>query len=266
MNFSIVDFICSKGDGNVIEDIGDIHSNFLWILDGATQLSKENILSKDSDAAWLVKKMNDRIKHAVNTNGVSKLNLKSILKSASAELLNSLGTDFNVNDLDYTQEPSYAIAIVKIKNGMLEYLILGDCVVLIKSENKIIRLKDDGFITSPKSIYKQPRSIAKKLLLERRAKMNTGSGYWIGSLKGVGFNYATCGAIKVNVDDEIIISTDGLFRLVDLFNLMNVEDIYKTPFKDSLQILRSVESVSPLENRFKRSDDVLAYKCIIQRK
>lgn len=223
----ILKAITRKGDRMENEDSFGYTDNALWVIDGATDLFNLGLFEGD-DVAFYVKKLNDEIKSQYNETD----SLKQIIKQAILSLNNKI--NLNIKQYETYKYPSFAIAMVRFVDDKLEYLVLGDCTVLIDTGIEILNFTDtriSAFSKYNKQKIKEMKSkgIFNKenelsLFQSTRTMMNTENGYWIGSIDPVGLEHALVGEISANRNTKVICCTDGFFEAFELFNISKIDE------------------------------------------
>ena len=188
--------ICSiQGTAMENEDaLGNIE-NYFWIIDGATDLydSKKSIGYSVSEITHL---LSEKLKVHCN----EKESLKTIFQNAIKEVRNIIGLN-DSNHEEYYKLPTFAFIIARLSQRKLEYLILGDCVMLVNDEQLTDHRVDRLFDLGKNEIENSKKG---------RGLANKEKGYWIGSLDDASIEHALYGNLEVT-GDKIVLMSDGFY-------------------------------------------------------
>ncbi len=225
----------SRSQKKVNEDVVFV-SDSLWIVaDAASGLTKSDYMHQGSDAAWfsnfLVSSISKQIqakdqaaKSTANSNGFkdSDLSLSQILATACKQAADPFPT---CSELEM---PSAAIAILyknEAKN-QFEYLVLGDCVLLLETET-VTKVTDPtiaafdqialDFMAKSSQEHHQPfldqRPLANAILIENRKKKNQPDGYFIADCSTRWLGHELTGTILLSDLKRAALYSDGFDQL-----------------------------------------------------
>ena len=201
--------ICSiQGTAVENEDALGSFGNFFWVIDGSTDLynAKKSIGYSVSEVTHLLSKV--IAKHCSDSK-----TLKEIISESIKEVRSIIGLD-NFNHEEYCKLPTFAFVFAKLTRTKLEYMILGDCVLLVNdkeiTDHRVDRLFDLGKNEIENS-KKGLNVLNKKEILQKiRGLANTERGYWIGSLDDSSIEHALYGNLEVT-GDKIVLMSDGFY-------------------------------------------------------
>ena len=118
--------ICSiQGSSVENEDAVGSQNQYFWIIDGATDLynSKEEIGYSVSEVVHI-------LSESLSVNCKESKTLKQIFETALLEVKDEIG--LNSYELtEYYRLPTFAFIFAKLSEKKLEYMMLGDCVMLV---------------------------------------------------------------------------------------------------------------------------------------
>jgi len=256
LKFTRIDEVSVSG-GYVNLDLQGHRENVFWVIDGATALSSDKPDKATYEVQSIVEKIDETIKTRTDDTRVS---LKNIMYEA-AEEVNTLIPELHRREP--WEIPSCAIAITRINEESIDYILLGDVTIVFQSDglhvitdnsvgvlDKIAitekyRLQVDYGFTS-----KEARNAITPILRENRSKMNTPNGYWIfnGDINAI--DNALTGKIQIKNSGKLLLSTDGFSRLVDLFSAYNtweslLNDLENKTLEDMANRLRKLELQDP---------------------
>ena len=271
----------SQGSGSVNEDGWGILGSpddvtAAWVFDGVTGINGWNILSTDTDAAWLVAKAHDHLRNLADLD----LPLCEIL----SKLVQALIDDFKsaTEELDIPKDydpPAACLVLAKRYGAAWQALRLGDSCLLARA--------GDGAHTilaaSPNNVFDHQlaREAAKRraagvvdiksLLSEFRPQLllgrivrNRPGGYSILEANESATQFAEY--LDLGAPQEILLCTDGYYRAVDHYELHTDETLIEASLgrKGTDHVLtqvRAVEASDPFcqkYSRFKPADDATA--------
>ncbi|MBH8586385.1 MULTISPECIES: protein phosphatase 2C domain-containing protein [unclassified Thermoactinomyces] len=262
------------------EDLIGWYKNYYWVLDGASVPKGLNVPMEIS-TGWYVSKLNEGIIRAISSLR-EPFDLKDILRFAINYILeNSTIKQFrNSGDIIL---PSSTIGMVKIEENFLQYMVLGDSLILSDVDQQIRCFTDERL----KQIGRDMRNEINKLLklgngyqsnsvnkikldlvkLESSLR-NTEEGYWIASEDPKAAEKAYTGKIffEKNKDKHVLLMTDGFARAVTTLELFySWKDmlyfITENGLEPCLERIRKTEKNDPNGQyypRFKQFDDASA--------
>src|SRR6185437_10064785 len=258
-SFRIEDSGSDPGSINNDDCWGSVASA-VWILDGATGLSKERLLqSADSDAQWFVQAVDAELRNAdwsVPTGQLLRGALRRVFERFRSE---------SREGSEPTLWPFASFALIREFDDRIELVNLGDCRILWKKRSsdevqsfgssrvteldagvvrEIKRLHSEG-ITDNADIWK---AIAPIIQTNRNSKNRPG-GYWILDLTGEGLDHLQTMQIGPSDVDKVLLCTDGYYRLVDTYAKRTDKSLFDNSVGKG--IANSIRSIREIE----RSDD-----------
>lgn len=257
------------------EDLyGHIDSSY-WIIDGATGLYKNSIADDITDAQWYVKEIDISLKKRINNEAKS---LKVILKECINEVFELYKKQSKNSSCDKELYPSASIIIVRELGDYIEYLSLGDCTLLLNKNDNVIKVLDetvpklDAILTEEliKKVKEKHISISdareelSELCKRHRSMKNHKNGYWILEFDEEAIDNAIYDKVNKTDVSDIIIMSDGYYRLYDTFNIYKsdielINDLKDKNCADLIKIIKELEDSD--ENcltypRTKQRDDI----------
>lgn len=205
-----------QGTSKENEDVIGFTKNYCWVIDEATDLfnCKEKIGLSVSEYVEL---LSEEIKNNCSDNK----SLTDILINSINDLNSSI---LRFSDLDediFAKLPTFAFVFCRSINNKLEYIILGDC-YLVVDDNIITDNRISSFSTYNKNkINTLLKTVSEdkleterfKIFQQTRLKANKFDGYPIGSLDPQSINSALFGTIE-NIKSFQLMS-DGYFKYYD---------------------------------------------------
>ena len=200
-----IDRICSiQGSARENEDSVDYKNQYFWIIDGATDLfnSKDSIGYSVSEVSHLI---SECLKQYCNDS----LSLKKIFELALDDVRKRIKIDKCEFD-DYSQLPTFAFIFAKLSGLKLEYIMIGDCVMIVNNQ-VITDHRVDCLFEQGKFAINSNHEVDKKTILQNLRKLaNKPEGYWIGSLDKSSINHVINGSLEVT-SNHIVLMTDGFY-------------------------------------------------------
>ena len=205
-----------KGTSKENEDVVGFTKNYSWIIDGATDLfnCKEKIGLSVSEYVEL---LSEEIKNNCTDNN----SLTDILINSINNLNSSILKFSDLDDDIFAKLPIFAFIFCRSINNKLEYLILGDCYLVVNNniitDNRISSFSiynKNKINTLLKTVSEDKLEAERfKIFQQTRLKANKPDGYPIGSLDPQSINSALFGTIE-NIKSFQLMS-DGYFKYYD---------------------------------------------------
>lgn len=177
-------------------------------------------------------------------------------------------------DLTNTGTPSATVALVRVSDHEIEWLVLADAAVLLETEdgirvatddrvNAVATTQRDAALTENRN-DSEKRRLVRELVSAQRKVRNQPGGYWIAGSDPNAANEASTGSVRRRDGQRCALLTDGVTRLVEfgesswvnLFESLDREGPERT-----IDRVREVEASDPhLVHwpRYKPSDDATA--------
>lgn len=243
------------------EDIVGLSGSYLWVFDGASRADERACIQ----ARRLVAALDAGIRLAV---AAAPGSLRDVMVAAVRHARNECG-DARCGGW----KSSAAGIIARVDNGRLEYLRLGDVSLIVVQRDDVVVLGDPTAIDRERQ-YLADAAVSGRSLSEviqkRHTTMNQEGGYWMWSTEPLAALQAQTGVISLAPDARLLLLSDGLMRLVDLFGRMTaselIEHIESFGFLATIEVLRQIESTTPNAGHFvraKQCDDASGlYACV----
>ena len=252
----------SHTSGQINEDIIGYNAQAIWVLDGATSISgRKTLIHKlpQSDASWFVGQFShhfSKLDHDID--------LTTQLKSISQLIQQQSSTVWKNWDDQDIPSASFSAAFYDQKNIFLYNL--GDCRVLYQLDDEPIQhfgqsnveALDTALLQQYKHLSQQsPRPSHKEIwqqlvsqIRSNRLRMNQANGYWILSPDGLGIDHLQQIHLNYHQNAKVLLSSDGLYRLVDTYNDMTDQQFFSQAFQPNglnqlLARLRKIELNDP---------------------
>jgi len=279
--FHIEDSSSDPGSINNDDCWGSV-ARAVWILDGATGLSKERLLqSADSDAQWFVQAVDAELRNADWSAPTGQL-----LRGAMRGVFDRFRLESREGS-EPTLWPFASFALIREIDDHIELVKLGDCRILWRKRRsgdvqsfgssrvteldagvvrEIKRLHRDG-ITDNADIWK---AIAPVIQANRNLKNRPG-GYWILDLTGEGLGHLQTMQIDPSDVDKALLCTDGYYQLVDTYAERTDESLFDNSVdKGIASLIQSIREIERTDDRclmfprIKPSDDATGVLAVVR--
>jgi len=267
---------------SVNEDSFGYGKDCAWVLDGSTGLNGKRLVAeeKGSDAQWYSNAFSQFLRE--NLPGSERPLQEIFSKGVSAvwaEFLEKAGGRVKREDT-----PCIVGTAVRIKNGFLEYITVGDCCLLVRfKDGNVTELLDDTICALDQNTLRLGLEIAAKegiplsqcrpLILPElrrvRMLMNTPEGYISLADDPASVLKAKTGKIPLDQVRDICMVSDGfaeyygMFRLAE--NLQSFMELAEAKAPEELfaELLTAQKADASYEKypRFKLSDDATILYC-----
>jgi hypothetical protein len=267
--------VIDDGEGPVNEDLACVTSTAAWVLDGATPVLDEHHTPAASDAAWYVEHLSHHIAGAIDSDDP----LEDVVWEAIEATRREYESFVRRRTVDPAAEPSAAGVVVRWRSGTLEYLVLGDCSLTVRTEEEVSHVTDGRLAAQEEPILEdlesrldagETLSFARDAVWDQvqalRRRANAPDGYWVFGFDPTAAAHAATGTVRLNPGDDIVLSTDGFDRLVTTFDEHAywgdlLDDVDERGLGGAIDRLRTLEADDPdakSYTRFKRHDDATA--------
>lgn len=214
----------SAGGGGVNEDLTGCAGEFAWVIDGASPLSDDRVTTADSDARWLVQIIDAHLRaHAPSD--------ERPLPAIAEDMIREVRRASHKWQARPDFPPSAAFALVRCRDGRVDYLVLGDVTVVfdrgddvcavtdgrVEASNRPARVRFDQRLAETGSHALAIADIREALIDHRMRSMNREPGYWVVATEPVAARHALNGSVPDADVRRVALCTDGFSRLVDTF-------------------------------------------------
>lgn len=279
-NIKFASFTLAK----VNEDALGAAENCAWVLDGSTGLNGKRLVADESgtDAQWHAAAFSDFLREQLPTSPLSLPELFSLgVRTVWEEFCRRAGGAVERGDTPCTLGTA-----VRLRGGWLEYINIGDCLLLLRRKDGSVEELSDttlsGMDQNTLSIAldiarRENKSIAecRPLFLSElrrvRMTMNTPQGYISLADDDQPVLRAKCGRVRADEIRDICLLSDGFSQYFKLFTLAEnsaqfLERVAANDPADLYRELTDAQRADPLlwnYPRFKLSDDAtLLYAAI----
>ena len=260
----------------VNEDAYGIGENCAWVLDGSTGLNGKRLVADEngSDAQWYAAAFSAYLKTALpNSQAPLQEIFSQGVRTVWREFEHRAGGTVQREDV-----PCCVGTAIRIRNGFLEYINVGDCCLLVRyQDGRVEELLDhtlckldQGSIDLAVQISREegiPISQCRKKIHSRlqqvRLTMNTPEGYISLADDDQSVLQAKTGKIPVSQIRDICMVSDGFSEYYNMFGLANsladfmdiVETTEPQVLFEQLLAAQKADAQYTAHPRFKLSDD-----------
>ena len=241
--------VATLAAGVINEDRAGAAGNLAWVIDGATDVIDAPLTSYPTDASWIAEEIDRQLRSLAFAPGAD-------LAQLPAALAERIQVEFSRvakrPPLERQEHPSAAGLIVRIEEERLEYVAVADCSLILSTSNGVKRIGpedvDAGDVRIANAVKRiqandseaRPAEVREQLwplLRKVRSAMNEIDGYGVFSLTPPPAQFIRCGREDVNAGSKVLLATDGLMRLVDVFRRYTVKTLYEAACTQGLSSL-----------------------------
>lgn len=221
----------AASEGRVNEDFVGALPAAAVLIDGAGIRGAESICRHG--VAWYANRLGGSL--------LGRLSVRpdSSLAELLAEAIEDVTDDHrDTCDIADSISPSATVAIVRVSDGRIEYLVLGDSlVVLDKTGGAPLVVHDPREVDIRRSLQPEKDEVVEgteahlRLIQEFRAKRNQPGGFWVAKDDPRAAAEALTGSVELSEVTSAVLLSNGASRIVDMFGFAD--------WPQALSILRS---------------------------
>ena len=164
------------------------------LVDGATGLTKVNLVAGESDAAWYARHLSQRVAELAADSATTTA---EALQRGGEQVAEAYRTFPGAKELARIDEPNGSVAVLRWQGPQVEVALLGDCTaVVLLADGTTCVLHDDtltklddqnyermyAYATERGTTMAEARRALNPRFIENRLKMNEPGGYWAADL------------------------------------------------------------------------------------
>lgn len=244
--------------GQINEDRAGAASSLAWVIDGATDVIDVPLTATHSDASWIAETLDRHLRGLALELPAELVHLPAILAERLEAEFQRVAKRQPAGRQEY---PSAAGLIIRAEDSHLDYVAVGDCSLIISTPVGVRRVGvEDGdagdvwvsdIVREIQGRYSDAalehvRAHLWPRLRTARAAMNEPDGYGVFSLTPPPLHFIKCGTEQVACGGRVLLATDGLMRLVDVFHRYSAETLLAAASEQGVSSL--LMQVRALEN------------------
>ena len=265
-----------SGQGRVNEDyaLADMQTACALLIDGATGLTKCNLVEGTSDAAWYAKHLASSAIAELGNPDTSIARALEVAGKAIAESYLALPGGHDLERIDY---PNGSLAVFRWQGDHVEMGTLGDCVlVALMRDGTAVELFDPTLPALDQQNYErmaryaqendatmaQARRALNPRFIENRLKMNEPGGYWAADITCRGMSHVTVRTLPASEVACLFACSDGFAAAVEMEVASSHEELARRVARGEGtrigELLRAAEQADAdllIHHRSKISDD-----------
>jgi hypothetical protein len=252
LRFRVLDAISLPG-GTVNDDRVGATGYLAWAIDGATDVLAEPLLPGGSDAAWIAQVLDEELRQRAPASIAT-------LPDLVLELTDLAARRFTVErrrpPAAPHEHPSAAGFIIRLDSAEIEYLSLADCQCLAKAQGDVtvslgldlevaqgdrraIEVMQTFRATARDASWREARAHLRPRMRAARDRLNTPDGYGVLSVIPPPAKFVRTGRVAAVAGMRLLLATDGLMRLVDMFGRYTGDELVDLAGRAGLAALAS---------------------------
>lgn len=206
-----------EGTNHDNEDIYKVYKNYVWVMDGATDL-----FDTPSRYGFSVSQVMQTLNNVLPKECKDYRGLKDILASAISQVKETYLTSDLV--YDYSELPTFAFMFGRFVGDLFEYIYLGDCYLICSQVDIITDSSFAPFVQANREEIAQLNALQvpnlefeiKEVYKRTRHLANHPQGYRIGSLDPECAYLSNQGYFPYS-GQELMFMTDGFYNMFSTF-------------------------------------------------
>lgn len=206
-----------EGTNHDNEDIFGVYKNYVWVMDGATDL-----FDTPSKYGFAVSQVMQTLNKVLPKECKDYRGLKDILASAISQVRDTYLTQDSV--YDYSELPTFAFMFGRFVGDLFEYIYLGDCYLICDQVDIITDSSFAPFVHANREEISQLKTLQvpnldfeiQEVYKRTRYLANKPSGYHIGSLNPECAYLSNQGYFPYS-GQELMFMTDGFYNMFSVF-------------------------------------------------
>lgn len=264
MSFTVVDSM-SLPSGSVNEDRVGAWGDRAWVIDGATDVVDAPLTRAATDASWFADEIHELL-YDPQLEMIGDLGeLPTSLAIMIARRFRHARTRPPVERFEH---PSASGVVIRVDGRRLDYVSVGDCTLIVaqggegrsegrgegRSEGRgaTMRLAADPGDAGDKALARAiaafqagqaaPTAEAARRhvwpeIKARRNRLNTPGGYGVWSISPPPPEFVRTGQIDLARGARVLLASDGLMRLVDVYGVLDIAGLMAAAERDGLASL-----------------------------
>ena len=275
----LLDAVSDPGWGRPNEDSWGHRGHVAWVVDGATGVADEALVSTSTDARWLAVHASAALsRHARNRDDVTAL-----VRAAIVDVARRFDVQARRSPRHRFERPTASLVVARAEAATLAIASLGDCTAAVldaaglytaiapcprwadgekQEAARVIALRPDALSCGVVDLLPEGLLEARRF----RSSHNMPGGYWIFGLDPEAASHAVVARVPVTLPAVVLLMSDGFAAISERYGFYAPRELLQRAVRSGLEgivaELRKIESrVDPDGSRFprsKRSDDASA--------
>lgn len=202
------------------------------LVDGATGLTKVNLVAGESDASWYARHLSRSILAHLDTSpGLDHARVTEALVAAGAEVADAYRRFPGARDLERIDDPNGSVVVLSWDDTSVLVTLLGDCTAVVGlrdqtchelHDNTLTLLDDENYermyayATENGTTMAQARRALNPRFIDNRLKMNEPGGYWAADISCRGMTHATTSVFPARDVSWLLACSDGYAAAIDM--------------------------------------------------
>ena len=220
-----------SGVGRINEDYAFLTSlqGCAVLVDGATGLTKANVVAGESDAAWYARTLTERL--LVRPCGPQVAMADAVFRGWGAGGRKPSAPFPGATELARIDEPNGSVVALRWQGDQVQVGLLGDCTAVVTMrdgstpsfhDDTLTKLDDQNYermyayATERGTTMAEARKALNPRFIENRLKMNEPGGYWAADVSCRGMAHVLCHAFRLAGSWGFLPASDGYAHAVDM--------------------------------------------------
>ncbi|HET6159982.1 MAG TPA: protein phosphatase 2C domain-containing protein [Dongiaceae bacterium] len=250
-----------------------------WVLDGVTGINDRALLPGPTDAAWFVAQVQAVLSALLST--APDMPVVDLIAALARELEQRQSASWlDARGADRRETPAASFALIRLLGDEIEIARLGDCLVLLESEDGAVKALEHPVLEEIEASTKRavldlraigltdPKEIRERMipaLRAQRRRRNRPDGYGVLAAEQSCVAMMQIDRVPARQLRRVLLSSDGNYRLVDHYGAMSDAELVRETDRQGaaalLKQLRAIEVADPTGAKYPRlkmSDDATA--------
>ena len=219
-----------SGEGRINEDFALVEPAGLCavLVDGATGLTKANVVAGESDAAWFARNLTRELVAGLSDPVATA---EEVFPAAGARVAARFRCIPGASELQRIDEPNGSVAALRWTQGSATIALLGDCTVValmadgsthVFHDDTLTKLDDLNYermyawATERGATMAEARRALNPRFVENRLKMNEPGGYWAADISCRGMTHLLTYTLPLEGVAGLFACSDGYAAAVDM--------------------------------------------------
>lgn len=244
----VLEDVLSSPSGSANEDRGGARGDLAWVIDGATDVVPEPLCGGPSDAYWIAEQIHCLLTRYATSCHAELAQFPSLVAGKLKREFDNVAVRRPNGPEDY---PSAAGLIIRLEGNRLSYVSVGDCSLILDDgaggrhfvglerehagDDWVAKEIRSHLADNPDADSHHVRVYLWPKLRAGRRRMNQKGGYGVFSISAPPDAFVRCGSCTVVPGARLMLASDGLMRLVDVFRMYATTELFAASWARGLQ-------------------------------